>query len=55
VKIVKFLFFVNGKVKGFGDIFGFVKIVVDVEYNEIIGVYLIGFDVIELLLVLIFV
>lgn len=50
-----FLFMVNGKVYGFGELVGFVKLIVDVEYLEFIGVYMIGFDVLELLFELIFV
>ncbi len=49
VKVAKFPFSANGKAKGLGDTVGFVKIIADAEYNEIIGAHLIGPDVTELL------
>jgi dihydrolipoamide dehydrogenase len=49
VKTAKFPFSANGKAKGLGDTVGFVKIVADAKYNEIIGAHLIGPDVTELL------
>jgi dihydrolipoamide dehydrogenase len=49
VKTAKFPFSANGKAKGLGDSVGFVKIVADAKYNEIIGAHLIGPDVTELL------
>jgi dihydrolipoamide dehydrogenase len=49
VKVAKFPFSANGKAKGLGDTSGFVKIVADAKYNEIIGAHLIGPDVTELL------
>jgi dihydrolipoamide dehydrogenase len=49
VKVAKFPFSANGKAKGLGDTAGFVKIVADAKYNEIIGAHLIGPDVTELL------
>jgi dihydrolipoamide dehydrogenase len=49
VKVAKFPFSANGKAKGLGDTTGFVKIVADAKYNEIIGAHLIGPDVTELL------
>jgi dihydrolipoamide dehydrogenase len=52
VKVAKFPFSANGKAKGLGDQSGFVKIVADAKYNEIIGGHLIGPDVTELLPVL---
>jgi dihydrolipoamide dehydrogenase len=52
VKTAKFPFSANGKAKGLGDTTGFVKIVADAQYNEIIGAHLIGPDVTELLPVL---
>lgn len=48
--VVKFLFMVNVKVYGVGDFSGFVKLVVDVKYGELLGGYLVGYDVVELLL-----
>jgi dihydrolipoamide dehydrogenase len=52
VKVAKFPFTANGKAKGLGDETGFVKVVADSKYNEIIGAHLIGPDVTELLPVL---
>ncbi len=49
VKVAKFPFSANGKAKGLGETAGFVKIVADAKYNEIIGAHLIGPDVTELL------
>jgi len=49
VKVAKFPFSANGKAKGLGDTSGFVKIIADAKYNEIIGAHLIGPDVTELL------
>ena len=52
VKVAKFPFSANGKAQGLGDGVGFVKIVADAKYNEILGAHLIGPDVTELLPVL---
>ena len=52
VKTAKFPFSANGKAQGLGEAVGFVKIVADSKYNEIIGAHLIGPDVTELLPVL---
>ena len=52
VKTAKFPFSANGKAKGLGHTAGFVKIVADAKYNEIIGAHMIGPDVTELLPVL---
>jgi len=49
VKIAKFPFTANGKAHGLGDPGGFVKIVADAEYGELLGAHLIGPDVTELL------
>jgi dihydrolipoamide dehydrogenase len=49
VKTAKFPFSANGKAQGLGDAVGFVKIVADTKYNEILGAHLIGPDVTELL------
>lgn len=49
VKVAKFPFQANGKAHGLGDTVGFVKIVSDAKYGEIIGAHLIGPDVTELL------
>jgi dihydrolipoamide dehydrogenase len=49
VKTAKFPFSANGKAMGLGEAVGFVKIVADAKYNEILGAHLIGPDVTELL------
>lgn len=49
VKTASFPFSANGKAMGLGDAVGFVKIVADAKYNEILGAHLIGPDVTELL------
>jgi dihydrolipoamide dehydrogenase len=52
VKVAKFPFSANAKAKGLGEAVGFVKVVADAKYNEIIGAHLIGPDVTELLPIL---
>ncbi|MFG2502954.1 dihydrolipoyl dehydrogenase [Streptomyces sp. NPDC048441] len=49
VKVAKFPFMANGKAHGLGDTVGFVKVISDAKYGEIIGAHLIGPDVTELL------
>ena len=49
VKIGRFPFQANGKALGLGDYAGFVKIVVDEKYGEILGAHMIGPEVTELL------
>jgi dihydrolipoamide dehydrogenase len=49
VKIGRFPFQPNGKALGLGDYAGFVKIVVDAKYGEILGAHMIGPEVTELL------
>lgn len=49
VKTATFPFSANGKAQGLGDTVGFVKIVADAQYNELLGAHLIGPDVTELL------
>lgn len=49
VKIGRFPFQANGKALGLGDYSGFVKIVVDEKYGEILGASMIGPEVTELL------
>ncbi|PRH77632.1 dihydrolipoyl dehydrogenase [Streptomyces solincola] len=49
VKVAKFPFTANGKAHGLGDSTGFVKLISDAQYGEIIGAHLIGPDVTELL------
>ncbi|MGV9881656.1 dihydrolipoyl dehydrogenase [Streptomyces sp. NPDC003006] len=49
VKVAKFPFQANGKAHGLGDTVGFVKVISDAKYGEIIGAHLIGPDVTELL------
>ena len=47
VKTATFPFTANGKAQGLGEAFGFVKIVADATYNEILGAHMIGPDVTE--------
>ncbi|WP_149179508.1 dihydrolipoyl dehydrogenase [Streptomyces sp. TRM49041] len=49
VKVAKFPFMANGKAHGLGDTTGFVKLISDAKYGELIGAHLIGPDVTELL------
>ena len=49
VKIAKFPFTANGKAHGLGEATGFVKLVADAKYGEILGLHMIGPDVTELL------
>ncbi|OYO10637.1 dihydrolipoyl dehydrogenase [Enemella evansiae] len=49
VKVAKFPFSANGKANGLGETAGFVKVVADGKYNEILGASMIGPDVTELL------
>ncbi|WP_216896178.1 dihydrolipoyl dehydrogenase [Nocardia alni] len=49
VKISTFPFTANGKAHGLGDPTGFVKLIADAKYGELIGGHLIGPDVSELL------
>ncbi|MEW2399272.1 dihydrolipoyl dehydrogenase [Streptomyces sp. NPDC046862] len=49
VKVAKFPFTANGKAHGLGDTTGFVKLISDAKYGELVGAHLIGPDVTELL------
>jgi len=49
VKIGRFPFQANGKALGLGDSTGFVKIVCEARYGEILGAHLVGAEVTELL------
>ena len=49
VQVSKFPFMANGKAHGLGDSRGFVKVLSDARYGEIIGTHMIGPDVTELL------
>jgi dihydrolipoyl dehydrogenase len=49
VKTAKFPFSANGKAHGLGETAGFVKIVADAKYGEILGLHMIGPEVTELL------
>lgn len=49
VKVGRFPFQANGKSLGLGESAGFIKIVTDVKYGEILGAHLIGPEVSELL------
>jgi dihydrolipoamide dehydrogenase len=52
VKTATFPFSANGKAMGLGEPVGFVKVIADAKYNEILGAAMIGPDVTELLPVL---
>ncbi|GIF77747.1 dihydrolipoyl dehydrogenase [Asanoa siamensis] len=49
VRVAKFPFTANGKSNGLGDTVGFVKILSDARYGELLGAHLIGPEVTELL------
>ncbi|HWQ04469.1 MAG TPA: dihydrolipoyl dehydrogenase [Longilinea sp.] len=49
IKIGRFPFQPNGKALGLGETAGFVKIITDAKYGEILGAHMIGADVSELL------
>lgn len=49
IKVVKFPFTANGKAHGVGDPSGFVKLIADARYGELLGGHLVGHDVSELL------
>lgn len=49
INVAKFPFQANGKARGMGDASGFVKLISDAKYGEILGAHMIGHDVTELL------
>jgi dihydrolipoamide dehydrogenase len=49
VRVAKFPFTANGKAQGIADPTGFVKLISDAKYGELIGGHLVGPDVTELL------
>jgi len=49
IKVAKFNFMANGKALGLGDYAGWIKIISDVKYGEILGAHMIGPEVTELL------
>ena len=49
INVAKFPFQANGKARGMGDAAGFVKVISDKKYGEILGAHMIGHDVTELL------
>ncbi|MDR3663175.1 MAG: dihydrolipoyl dehydrogenase [Mycobacterium sp.] len=49
IKVAKFPFTANGKAHGLADPTGFVKLIADAKYGELLGGHLIGPDVSELL------
>ncbi len=49
VKVGKFPFTASGKAQGIGEATGFIKIIFDARYGEIIGAHMIGPDVTELI------
>jgi dihydrolipoamide dehydrogenase len=49
INVAKFPFVANGKANGLGDNVGFVKLISDKKYGEMLGAHMIGPDVTELL------
>jgi dihydrolipoamide dehydrogenase len=49
INVAKFPFMANGKALGLGEATGFVKLISDKKYGEILGAHMIGHDVTELL------
>ena len=49
VKVGRFPFQANGKALGLGDYAGWVKLVTDAKYGEILGAHMVGPEVTELL------
>ncbi len=49
IKVAKFPWQANGKAVGLGDYAGFIKLISDKKYGEVLGAHLIGPDVTELL------
>jgi dihydrolipoamide dehydrogenase len=49
INVAKFPFMANGKAHGLGETMGFVKLISDKKYGEMLGGHLIGPDVTELL------
>jgi dihydrolipoamide dehydrogenase len=49
IKVGKFPFMPNGKAQGLNEKIGFVKIIADAKYGEILGAHLVGPEVTELL------
>jgi dihydrolipoamide dehydrogenase len=49
VRVARFPFRANGKALGINEYEGFVKLVVDARYSEILGAHLVGPDVTELM------
>ncbi len=49
INVAKFPFQANGKAHGLGDTVGFVKLISDKKYGELLGGHMIGADVTELL------
>ena len=49
INIGKFRFQANGKALGLGEGYGFVKVIADEKYGEILGVHMVGPEVTELL------
>ena len=49
IKVATFPYTANGKAQGLGHAVGFVKLVADAEYGELLGAHMVGPDVSELL------
>ena len=49
IKVATFPYTANGKAQGLGNAVGFVKLIADAEFGELIGGHMVGPDVSELL------
>lgn len=49
ITVAKFPFTANGKAQGLGEPGGFIKLIADTQYGELLGAHMIGSDVAELL------
>lgn len=49
IKVAKFPFTANGKAQGLGEPGGFIKLIADAQFGELLGGHMIGADVAELL------
>src|SRR5699024_7982637 len=48
IKVATFPYTANGKAQGLGNAVGFVKLIADAEYGELLGGHMVGPDVCEL-------
>ena len=49
IKVGKFPFAASGKAAAIGDQTGFVKVIVDAKYGEVLGTHIIGHDATEMI------